>query len=553
MSENADGNREGKYNESTGGLAIRKEQSEVTIVTDRKQLHAFALKWLRKFGDENSSPEELAGPELGAECAAMGFQTSVGHTFSAVYGQAGWNCMELENVVDGITDIPLLGSAVYARWKHFTPRPGLRRRITEPENRAWFMLALDRLAVLSDENQNIFTGTLQKMRLVTNMLTYGPTPDPDEEVEQHLTINRAGRVWFSAYAFGDGSGALPKTRTFNYSIGKEEAAGLLDLISARFCRGYQQSMITTDVGDWDLELTNTKGQVFRYHGDLSVGAAGQEPDDLDLSQLVRDMTGIPEMAVFGGTETDEISRIAIDYHRLTIFRPPALLNLEGTKDNTVHWDYTEHLIIDRAEKTLEHIQNIASDCKVSRKYEIEGGVESLLDSFDAETFFSHVAGNPDDVVENPDETKDYRITIDYQKGPERVITGTFDRNGLPDDFGEFADRIFDFIHFYGMGEILDPVVYDKAKRRIGEVIYCSVIFGGDEEKTYYYLTDDDSIEIDDYVLVPAGEDNHEAIAQVVAVEYYAKDKVPRPMNQTRHIIRKCTDEDFIEPDSDLLN
>ena len=64
-----------------------------------------------------------------------------------------------------------------------------------------------------------------------------------------------------------------------------------------------------------------------------------------------------------------------------------------------------------------------------------------------------------------------------------------------------------------MGEILDPSVYGKVKRRKSEYIFCSVIFDKGC-KSYYYLTDDDSIEIGDFVLVPAGKDNHTAVVEV---------------------------------------
>ena len=52
---------------------------------------------------------------------------------------------------------------------------------------------------------------------------------------------------------------------------------------------------------------------------------------------------------------------------------------------------------------------------------------------------------------------------------------------------------FDFIRFYGLGEILDSSVYGKAKRRKSEYIFCSVTFD-EGYKSYYYLTNDDSIE-----------------------------------------------------------
>lgn len=121
----------------------------------------------------------------------------------------------------------------------------------------------------------------------------------------------------------------------------------------------------------------------------------------------------------------------------------------------------------------------------------------------------------------------YKITVDYKKNLQQVITGTFDKNGLPNDYGEFADAIFDFMRFYGLGEILDPSVYEKAKRRHGDNIFCSVAFE-EGSKSYYYLTDDDSIEIGDSVIVPAGKDNHEATVEVVNIEYFSKENAPLP-------------------------
>ncbi len=169
-----------------------------------------------------------------------------------------------------------------------------------------------------------------------------------------------------------------------------------------------------------------------------------------------------------------------------------------------------------------------------------------MDVFDAEDLFGNIVGNPDDIIENPNETKDYKITIDYKKTPQKVIAGSFDKNGLPDAFEEFADAVFDFIRFYGWGEILDPSVYGKVKRRTTDYIYCSVVFE-EGQKSYYYLTEDDSIKIGDFVLVPAGKDNREVVVEVVNIEYFSEDNVPLPIEKTKRIIRKCMDEDFDPP------
>ena len=56
------------------------------------------------------------------------------------------------------------------------------------------LVKLFRLALLSGENPFLFKGELKKIRLVSNRLGYGPCPEPDEEVEQHITLNAEGQL-----------------------------------------------------------------------------------------------------------------------------------------------------------------------------------------------------------------------------------------------------------------------------------------------------------------------------------------------------------------------
>lgn len=64
------------------------------------------------------------------------------------------------------------------------------------------------------------------------------------------------------------------------------------------------------------------------------------------------------------------------------------------------------------------------------------------------------------------------------------------------------------------------------------------------------MTDDDSIKVGDFVLVPAGKDNHEAVVEVVNIEYFSEENTPLPIEKTKHIIRKCMDKDFDLPESE---
>jgi hypothetical protein len=53
----------------------------------------------------------------------------------------------------------------------------------------------------------------------------------------------------------------------------------------------------------------------------------------------------------------------------------------------------------------------------------------------------------------------------------------------------------------------------------------------------------------DFVLVLAGKDNHEAVVEVVNIEYFSEENVHIPIEKTKKIIRKCTDDDFDLPKS----
>ena len=106
---------------------------------DMKQIHDFTVKWCDKFRDQNINYIEL-----------------VDHAFSERYGQAANNHEALDSIIDDVTDIPLLGSAIYSQWRYFNHWAYDAAEILAPQNRAWFILALGRLVLLSGENLFIF-------------------------------------------------------------------------------------------------------------------------------------------------------------------------------------------------------------------------------------------------------------------------------------------------------------------------------------------------------------------------------------------------------------
>lgn len=133
----------------------------------------------------------------------------------------------------------------------------------------------------------------------------------------------------------------------------------------------------------------------------------------------------------------------------------------------------------------------------------------------------------------------YLLHIYRQDGSDRLISGSYDKNGLPEDFGGFIEYLHNFIQFYGTCNILSPSFYNRLRRRKGEMIYCSMRFEN-SGKTYYYTTEDDSIEIGDLVEVPAGKENLPSAVQIVGIQFFLPEKAPP--EKAKHILHKYIPE-----------
>lgn len=84
-----------------------------------KQIHDFAVKWCDKFCDQNINYIDLVDHFMADDCAALGFEMDCGHAFSERNGQEANNYEALNRIIDDVTDIPLLGSAIYYQLIYF--------------------------------------------------------------------------------------------------------------------------------------------------------------------------------------------------------------------------------------------------------------------------------------------------------------------------------------------------------------------------------------------------------------------------------------------------
>lgn len=369
----------------------------------------------------------------------------------------------------------------------------------------------------------------KRIKLISNNCGYGPCPDKGEEIEQRLTFRPDGQVWLSGHGYTD-LGGMGKLRSERFTVD----AGSTERIIRGICAHFAHECVceeAMDVDGWELEITGKNDERYLYRGPLCkvTDAFFQE-----TSNWMRKAIRFDLFAFDGDAQMDRVNYLAFEYNRTTKIKTNEVF---GNGSEYAIWDYGETLRINRTGETITHKQRIGTGCDVTKTYHVEEGVGDFLDGLDADTLFRTIPELPEDVVEDPLETKTYRLVVEFEKRPKLKLHGIFDAWGLPTDWGEVASELRSFLTFYGFGEIFDPYVYKKARHRTNALVFCSVEFeeGG---KTYYYLADEDIYEIGDRVLVPVRNEGHTEIVEIVEKEYFDEADAPFPLDRIKHIIRK---------------
>lgn len=488
---------------------------------NKKEIYNFAIKYYDLYSCSLFTESAVING-FAEQCSALGFEMDCGKSFIAAFSNEAFrNNEDLKKIINNINDIALLGSAIFSRWRDITHWE--YASLLSKANRSWFITAFTRLIDLTvDKRIYRFEGTLRKIRLVSNNICYGPMPKPNDEVEQRLTITADGRVWLSRYRFTSG---LIEKRSF--SISAEAVKKIMDSVSDIF-KNRDIDCFVTDSGSWKLALTNTKGKVFDFGGSLC-NFLYLELDE--LSDLIRAELSRDDLFVFDGNP-DYVTRIEIGYHR----RSDIMSELKWRDSN-----HTERLTIDRASQTLEYIRELGPECKLTNTYYLPEKITYLLDSIWVDDL-SEIEGDPPDALDDPNESKEYTLSILTKHEDNLTMSGTFDKNGLPVNWEALIENIFSFVSSYGYCELFDKTIYGKAKRRKSDLIFCNVTFE-DDGQTYSYIADSDDYCEGDLVIVPAGRDNHEAVVRIESIEYRQAEAAPFPLEKTKHILRKYKDDD----------
>ena len=501
-----------------------------------KDIYAFAKYYFNIYRNPKATNFQVE-EGFAKKCFSLGFEMDSGNSFIEKYPKAFENVEELDKIIDSVDDAHFLGTAIFSMWRYIT-HWSYSGHPLDKEYRPWFITAFGRLMTITAEDKTppfVFFGNVKKIKIHSNNICFGYCPKKDDEVEQHLTITEDGRVWITRYVIAEdlNFADYKKIEQKQFKIEPEKAKFLLSKFTKYFRDEYELSF-ATDVGMFEMWIDDDEGKKAYFVGPL---ISEFEVDGYDLSQLVRDTLDDQSLFVFDDNAYEKIKRITIDYKFTSVIIP-------ADNSNDITWEYSDHLVIDRETETIEDVLKLAEQCDVTRKYHVAEGVTSFLDDLDIEGLFTEFNEPEEDVLPSPDGTAMYEVKVEFYRQEPRIISGTYDKQGLPKDWPEFIEDLYRFISFYGFGEMFDEKQYARTYRKKNDYIFLSVKFGG-YGKPYYYLTDDDTIQVGDQVEVPVGSDGTERIVMVSKKEYFAEDRLPMSLDKVKSIIGK-----FVPPKED---
>lgn len=496
-----------------------------------KDIYAFAKYYFNIYRNPKASNFQVE-EGFADKCFSLGFQMDSGNSFCEKYPHAFNDAEELDKIIEEIDDPQFLGTAIFSQWRYITHWSYCSHPL-DPEYRPWFICAFGRLMAITAEDNAppfVFFGNVKKVKIHSNNVCFGYCPKKGDEVEQHLTITEDGRIWLTRYAInGDLNFAdYEKTEQKQFKIESDKAQMLLSKFTKYFRDEYEINF-ATDVGSFEMWIDDDEGKKAYFVGPL---ISEFVVDGFDLSQLVRDTLNDQTLFVFDDNNYEKIKRITIDYRFTSVLIP-------ADESADITWEYKDHLVIDRQTETIEDTLQLAEQCDVTRKYHVADGISSFLDDLDIETLFTEFNEPEADVLPSPEGTAEYEVKVEFYRQEPRIISGKYDKQGLPKDWPEFIESLYDFISFYGFGEMFDKKQYEKTYRKKNDYIFLSVIFG-DYGKPYYYLTDDDSIQIGEQVVVPVGDEGAERIVRVSKKQYFQADNVPMSLEKVKSIIGRFT-------------
>lgn len=363
-----------------------------------------------------------------------------------------------------------------------------------------------------------FHGALEKIRIRSCRVADPSLPGFDEK--QLLEITQDGTAKLTQKT-PEGT-EKAKTR-----ISQADADYIFAAFSETFAN-YRRERIPSISGHWRVRLLTNDNEVYFYHG-----ANGQDYryHDESLTDILRQRTGMPEL--FGlNVKTETKSKVKSIEISLEQTAADKVKDRYANECGICIHDTNEWLLIS-SQGSITYNRRVANMGRVSLQYELKDKVAEFLKLYEDQDVFSRPKGNPADAVQD-DVRKTYRIVVTRDDGDTSVLEGSFDKDGLPDNWPDFVGRLTDFFQGQSLGMLFDSRVYSKVLRKSNEVTFCGVDIDGAVGTRYYRCGDE--ICKSDTVVVPTPMKHTMAIGRVVEIRHCPKDQIPKDMARVQEVL-----------------
>ena len=139
----------------------------------RNAIHDFAVRYHDLYVNPETEEWEVE-IDFAESCRVLGIKMDCGKGFVEAYSLEAFNHADaLNQIIDSINDVDLLGSAIFSQWRYVTHWDGYAHPLDEIY-RSWFVIALGRLAELTEDSDigrtTMSTITIQKIS-ITDLAT----------------------------------------------------------------------------------------------------------------------------------------------------------------------------------------------------------------------------------------------------------------------------------------------------------------------------------------------------------------------------------------------
>ena len=376
-----------------------------------------------------------------------------------------------------------------------------------------------------------FKGKLVKIRLRTYWFWFGDVFSQSQNEDELLEITPDGTVKLTATH-------VDSRQKCKVQIPVEDAEYIFNAFVSVFSE-YKKVKVPAYSGFWKVRLLTDEDEVFFYHG-----SNGQDYiyEGKTLTEILRERTTLEELNGFAMRidEESHVSSIDISFQQ-TVTEDAAEKDAEEYQVPVE--ETTERLIISNRTHEIVYNRRVGNNKRVSLTFEMPEAVKDMLAWYEEQPLFEPGEVNPKP-VKKEGVSRTYQITVLYTDKKSASYSGSFDKEGLPNNWANFIGRVAAFFDTESLGEMFSERTFNRVPAKTDEAVFCGVEILGVVGVRYYRC--DDDVRLNDVVIVPTPAKKQNLAGQVVELRRCKATAIPKELQKAKDVLYIIRDGDAEE-------